>query len=86
MRLCGVCGHLVCEVVLVPYIDVCMLLECDGNASVVVVSAEHVGSTCGSGIVSSAADVLWVSMMRGMRGVDGVCKMCMCLARGAVGG
>ena len=24
-----------------------------------MVSAEHVGDTCGSGIVSSAADVLW---------------------------
>ena len=32
----------------------------------VVVSAEHVGGTRGSCIVSGAADVLWMSVMRGM--------------------
>ena len=47
-----------------------------------VVSAGHVGGTRGSGIASSAADVLWMSVMRG---VGGVCEMCMCLARGGVG-
>ena len=31
------------------------------------------GGTCGSGIVSSAADVIWMSVVRGMRGVVGVC-------------
>ena len=41
-------------------------------------SAGHVGSTRGSGIVSSAADLLWMS------GVGGVCEMCMCLARSGV--
>ena len=51
-----------------------------------MVSAGHVGGTRGSGIVSSAADVLWMSVVRGMRGVGGVCEMCMCLARGGVGG
>ena len=45
-----------------------------------VVSAGHVGGTRCSGIVSSAAGMLW------MRGVGGVCEMCMCLARGCVGG
>ena len=35
----------------------------------VVVSARHVGGTRGSGIVSSAADVLRMSAVRGMRGV-----------------
>ena len=45
-----------------------------------MVSAGHVGGTRGSGIVSSAADVLWV------RGVSEVCDMCMCLALGGVGG
>ena len=30
-------------------------------------SAGHVGGTRGSGIVSSAADVLWMSVVRGMR-------------------
>ena len=52
----------------------------------IVVSAGHVGSTRGSGIVSSAADVLWMSVVRGMRGVGGVCEMGMCLARGGVDG
>ena len=51
-----------------------------------VVSAGHVGGTRGSGMMSSAADVLWMSVVRGMRGVGGVCEMCMCLARGDVGG
>ena len=46
----------------------------------VVVSEEHVGGTYGSGILSSATDVLW------MRGVGEVCEMCMCLAQGDVGG
>ena len=49
-------------------------------------SARHVGGIRGSSIVSSAADVLWMSVVRGMRGVGGVCEMCMCLARGGVGG
>ena len=57
----------------------------DGNSGVsdrggvVVVSAgcEYVGGTRGSGIVYSADDVLGMSVVRGMRGVGGVCKMCM---------
>ena len=36
--------------------------------------------------MSNAADVLGMSMVRGMRGVGGVCEMCMCLARGREGG
>ena len=52
----------------------------------VVVSAWHVGGTHGLGIVSSAAYVLGMSVMRAMRGFGVVCEMCMCLARGAVGG
>ena len=43
-------------------------------------------SSRGSGIVSSADDVLEMSVVRGMRRVGGVCEMCMCLARGGVGG
>ena len=35
--------------------------------------------TRGSGVLSSTGDVL-------VRGVGGVCHMCMCLARGGVGG
>ena len=48
-----------------------------------MVSAGHVGDTRGSGIVSSVADVLWMSVVHGIRGVGGVWKMCMCLARAA---
>ena len=47
----------------------------------VVASAGHQCGTRGSGIVSSAADVLWMSVVRGMRGVGGVCEISMCLAR-----
>ena len=36
--------------------------------------------------MSSVYDVLWMSVVCGMRGVGGVCEMCMCLARGGVGG
>ena len=64
--------------------------EDDDNATVgdlggvVVVRPVHayVGGTCGSGIVSSAG----ISMVGEMRGVGGVCEMCMCLVRGCVGG
>ena len=55
-------------------------------------SVGHVDVTRGSGIVSSAADVLWMSevravtVVREMRRVGGVWEMCMCLARGGVGG
>ena len=50
-----------------------------------MVSAGHVGDgTRGSGIVSSAADVLWMSMVCGMRVIGGVCEMCMSLARSGV--
>ena len=46
-----------------------------------MVSAWHVGGTRGSDIVSSAADVLWMSVVRGVRGVGGVCEMCMWVER-----
>ena len=51
-----------------------------------MVSAGHVGGIRGSGIVSSTTDVLWMSVVCGMRGVGGVCEKCMCLAGGGVGG
>ena len=41
-----------------------------------MVNAGHVDGTRGSGIVSCAADVLCMSAVRGMRGVGGVCEMC----------
>ena len=63
--------------VLLSVLHVCMLSECegDGNAdvrdggSICVVSAGHqcMGGARGSGTVSSAADVLWMSVVRGMR-------------------
>ena len=40
-------------------------------------------STRGSGVLSSTGDVLEMGVVRG---VVGVCDMCMCLARGGVGG
>ena len=78
-------------------LHVCLLRECDGvrlTAMLVwrwtrcgdgrgVVSAGHIGGTRGSGIVSSATDLLWMSVVRGMRGVGGVCEMCMCVGSGA---
>ena len=58
------------------------MCEGDGNAGVVAVSACMSG-TCGSGVLSSTGDVLEMSVVRG---VGGVCDMCMCLAWGCVGG
>ena len=50
-----------------------------GNGEgVVVVSAGHVCGTRGSGIVSNASDVHGMSVVRGMRGVGGVCGMRWC--------
>ena len=49
---------------------------------VVAVSA-YMGGTRGSGVLASAGDVLEISVVRG---VGGVYDMCMCLARGRVGG
>ena len=47
------------------------------------------GGTRGSGVVSSADNVLEMSEVRGLRGVGGVCEICICIAgsrvRGVVG-
>ena len=40
---------------------------------------EYMGGTRGSGIVSSTPNVLEMSVVRGVRGVGGVCEMCMCM-------
>ena len=68
----------------------CMCVCCGGddNAGVgsgggVVAVSACMSGTHGSGVLSSTDDVL---EMRVGRGVDGVCDMCMCLARGGVGG
>ena len=52
------------------------------GGGVVAVSASMVG-TRGSVFLSSACDVLEMSVVRS---VDGVCDMCMCLSWGGVGG
>ena len=62
--------------------------ESDGNAGVwsgvgVVALSACMSGTRGSGVLSSICDVLEMSVVRG---VGGVCDMCMCLARGGVGG
>ena len=76
--------------VLLFVLDVSMLRECEGDGSgdvgdkggVVGVSAchEYVGGIRGSDIVSSAADVLGMSVVRGMKGVGRVGELCMRLA------
>ena len=49
----------------------------------VVAVSTCMSGTRGSGVLSSTCDVLEMSVVRG---VGGVCDMCMCLARGCVGG
>ena len=76
--------------VLLFVLHVCMLRECEG-ARVAASWCDcgerrTCGWTRGSGIVFSAADILGMSVVRGMRGVGGVCEMCLCLARGGEGG
>ena len=51
-----------------------------------MVSAGYVGGIRGSGIVYSAADVLGTNVVRGIRGVGGVCEMWVGLAWSGVGG
>ena len=69
---------------------VCMLRKCEYASVTAVLVWEmdevwlwwvegmwvvHMGDARGSGIASSAADVAWLSMVPGMRGVGGVCEM-----------
>ena len=75
---CGDCDP--CTVVCVACVYAERVWGCENTGvddgwGVVVVSARHVGNTRGSGILSSAADVLGMSVVRGMRGVGGVCEM-----------
>ena len=65
-----------------------MSCEGDGNAGVesgrgVVAVGTCMCGTRGSGVLSSIGDMLEMSVVRG---VDGVCDMCICLTRGGVGG
>ena len=62
--------------------------EGDGNTGVgsgggVFAVSAYMGGTRGSGVFSSAGNELEMSVVRG---VGGVCDMCMCLAPGVVGG
>ena len=62
--------------------------EGDGNAGVgsgggVVAVSAYMGGTRGPCVLASACDM---PEMNVVRGVGGVCDMCMCLARGGVGG
>ena len=50
-----------------------------GSGRCVVAVSAYMGGKRGSGVLSSAGDVLEISVVRG---VGGVCDMCMCLARG----
>ena len=84
---------------MVPYVDavvavtlmrvqlfvlhVCILRECEGDGNAGVGDG---GGVVSSVIVSTATVVLVMSAVRGMRGVGGVCEICMCLGRGSVGG
>ena len=69
-------------------------VECYGSAGVedgecvdgMSAGHENLGGTRDSGIMSNAADVIEMSVVREMKGVGGVCEMCMCLAPGGVGG
>ena len=67
--------------VLLFLLDVSILGECScgdaGGVVAVSVRHEYVDGTRGSGIVSIAADVLRMSVVRGMRGFGGVCDMCL---------
>ena len=76
--------------VLLFVFHVCAVRVCVGydNAGVgpgggVVVVIACTSGARGSGVLCSAGDVLDMSVVRG---VGGVCDMCMCLARGGVGG
>ena len=54
-----------------------------GSGGGVVAMTACMSGTRGSGVLPSTGDVLEMSVVRG---VGGVCDMCMCLARGGVGG
>ena len=55
--------------------------RCGSGGGVAVLSAGRC-DTRGSGVVSSAVDLLDMSVVCGLRGIGGVCEMCMCLAWG----
>ena len=54
------------------------LCACVGSGAGVGAVSAYMGGTRGSGVLTSAGDVQEMSVVRG---VGGVCDMCMCLAR-----
>ena len=54
-----------------------------GSRGGVVAVSAYIGGTRGSGVLSSVGDMLDMSVVKG---IGGVCDMCMCLARCGVGG
>ena len=54
-----------------------------GSGGGVFAVSAYMDGTRGSGVLSSAGNVLQMSVVSG---IGGVCGMCMCLARGGVGG
>ena len=54
-----------------------------GPGEVLLRVSACMSGTRGSGVLSSTCDMLEMGVVRG---VGGVCDMCMCLARGGVGG
>ena len=54
-----------------------------GSGGCVVAVSACMSGTRGSSVLSSTGDGLEMSAVRG---IGGVCDMCMCLARGGVGG
>ena len=54
-----------------------------GSGGGVVAVSACMSGTRGSGVLSSTSDVLEMGVVRV---IGGVCDMCMCLARGGVGG
>ena len=84
---CGDCDT--CTVVCVACVCAVRVSACEGDGIAVVGSGGGVvavkacmSDTRGSGVLSSTCDVLEMSVVRG---IDGVCEMCMCLARGRCG-
>ena len=80
------CVVVLCWIDHVWFSEECVCCACDPNERLsapsiwfVCVLYACMSGTRGSGVLSSTGDVL-------VRGVGGVCDMCMCLARGGVGG
>ena len=61
----------------------CLCYMCVGSGGGVVAVSACMSGTHGSDVLTSTCDVLEMSVVRG---VGGVYDMCMCLARGCVGG